>query len=87
MLQSYFIPMPPNETNDEFQKRQNGYVIDTINEAQDFILSMYGEYCEAARILRENKLRARVDMPEERAGILADLLASFSQAKIYLECS
>lgn len=79
--------MPPNETNDEFQKRQNGYVIDTINEAQDFILSMYGEYCEAARFLRENKLRARVDMPEERAEILADLLASFSQAKIYLDCS
>ncbi len=79
--------MPPNETNDEFQKRQNGYVIDTINEAQDFILSMYGEYCEAARILRENKLRARVDMPEARAEVLADLLASFSQAKIHLECS
>lgn len=66
--------MPPNETNDEFLKRQNGYVIDTINEAQDFILSMYGEYCEAARILRENKLRARVDMPEARAEVLANLL-------------
>lgn len=79
--------MPPNETNDEFQKRQNGYVIDTINEAQDFILSMYGEYCEAARILRENKLGACVNMPEERADIMADLLASFSQAKIHLDCS
>lgn len=77
--------MPPNETNDEFQKRQNGYVIDTINEAQDFILSMYGEYCEAARILRENKLGACVDMPEERAEVLADILASFTQAKMYLD--
>lgn len=77
--------MPQNETNDQYQKRQNSYVIDTINEAQDFILSMYGEYCEAARILRENKLGACVNMPEERAEVLADILASFTQAKMYLD--
>lgn len=77
--------MPQNETNDQYQKRQNSYVIDTINEAQDFILSMYGEYCEAARILRENKLGAYVNMPEERAEVLADILASFTQAKMYLD--
>lgn len=79
--------MPPNETNDEFQKRQNSYVIDTINEAQDFILSMYGEYCEAARILQENKIGRRYFVPEERAEDLADLLASFWQAKVTLSCS
>ena len=85
MLQSYFVPTTPDETNAQFQKRHNHCVIDTINEAQDFILSMYGEYCQAARLLREQGIKSCVDMPEERAEILADLLASFTQAKYFLD--
>lgn len=85
MLQSYYTQSPQGETEEQYNARHKGYINATLDEARNLILIIYGESCEAARILKEHGIKSCFDMPEERAETILDLLASFEQVKIELD--
>ena len=84
MLQNYFDPYNPGETADQARLRYIGNIMETLDEAQDLILALYGEFSEAVRLLDKSNTKHRLGDPGEHATALADSLASFAQAKVLL---
>ena len=85
MLHSYFIPYPKGETEAQERLRYIEDLNNTLDEAAELILSLYGEYAEAVQALESIGSETRPDPHEFFSDEVADILASFAQAKKRLE--
>lgn len=78
MLKSYFSN-DKTESDNVCRIRLIKDALQEIAEAQELLVLIYGQYCEAARLLRENKIETCVDMPEEHAESVLSTICGFYQ--------
>ena len=78
MLKSYFSN-DKTESDNECRVRLIKDAIQEIAEAQELLVLIYSQYCEAARLLRENKFATCVDVPEEHSESVLSTICSFYQ--------
>ena len=85
MLPSFNKPYDKNETDEQCRAQLVGEMMQALAEAGELLTLLYSELCEAARLLRENGIRNRVDMPEEHAEAVLDSQVSFYQMSALLD--
>ena len=85
MLKTFYSVYDPKETNNQANLRCINDIKEALDEAHDLISSLYADYCEAARLLKEHGIKTCVDTPQEKAEAILDTMASFKQIKTHLD--
>lgn len=86
MIKSFYTKSEKTAKTDEEQYYLTVAEICTaLKEATTTIVNLYDGYREAARLLRENKIETPVDMPEEQAEAVLDVLATLNQTFVLTE--
>ena len=86
MLKSFNANYDSQETDEQSRLKIILEMMQALSEGTEMLCLLYSQYCEAARILREQNIKSRVDMPEEHAEAVLDCVCSTHQMLALLDC-